>query len=168
MFVRGGVGECWRFHAYLESTEAYTQVVFCLLRGAEKDAVTQTGARVFRRGPSMLWLDLVDHGSPLVAGLRRPRTAVIFFCLPKKQNKTVCCSPPPPQTIELSATQRLLKDKGVKCSKKDLASYLDARGITFVDRGTKRGGSGGDKPPPKKRKQKRCARESSGAQGQAL
>lgn len=47
-----------------------------------------------------------------------------------------------PQTVELSATQRLLKDAGVKCSKKDLAAYLDARGITFIDRATKRRGGG--------------------------
>jgi len=45
--------------------------------------------------------------------------------------------------VELSAIQRLLKDAGVKCSKKDLAAYLDARGITFIDRGTKKRGGGG-------------------------
>eukprot|EP00903_Cladosiphon_okamuranus_P010440 g9876.t1 len=63
------------------------------------------------------------------------------------------------RTIELSATQRLLKDKGVKCSKKDLASYLDARGITFVDRDTRRGG---ERPQKKKKKPatvQRCARD---------
>lgn len=40
------------------------------------------------------------------------------------------------QTLELTATQVLLKDAGVKCSKRDLASFLDDKGITFVDRGT--------------------------------
>lgn len=39
------------------------------------------------------------------------------------------------QTVDLSATQLVLKDAGVKCSKKDLFMYLDDRGITHIDRG---------------------------------
>ncbi|CAM9179503.1 unnamed protein product [Discosporangium mesarthrocarpum] len=39
------------------------------------------------------------------------------------------------QTIDLSATQRLVQDSGVKCSKRALGLYLDEMGVTFVDRG---------------------------------
>ncbi|CAM9951246.1 unnamed protein product [Ectocarpus fasciculatus] len=49
------------------------------------------------------------------------------------------------KTVDLSAIHTLIKNAGgVKCTKKDLASYLDARGITFVDRGgVKRRARGG-------------------------
>lgn len=59
------------------------------------------------------------------------------------------------QTVELSATQRLLKDAGVKCSKRDLGSYLDDKGITFVDRGTGAGRAKGAKGREKAQKKRR-------------
>lgn len=50
------------------------------------------------------------------------------------------------QTVDLSAIHTLIKNAGVKCTKKDLASYLDARGITFIDRGgVKRRARGGER-----------------------
>lgn len=52
------------------------------------------------------------------------------------------------QTVELSATQQLLKDAGVKCSKRDLGLYLDEKGITFVDRS----GRTRDSPSKKRRR----------------
>lgn len=51
----------------------------------------------------------------------------------------------PHQTVELSATQCLLKNSGVKCSKRILGAYLDDQGITFVDRGTGPGRRGKEK-----------------------
>lgn len=50
------------------------------------------------------------------------------------------------KTIDLSAMHKLLKDAGVKCTKRDLCIYLDDRGITHIDRGgvgTAPGGDGG-------------------------
>ncbi|CAB1097155.1 unnamed protein product [Ectocarpus sp. CCAP 1310/34] len=50
------------------------------------------------------------------------------------------------KTVDLSAIHTLIKNAGVKCTKKDLASYLDSRGITFIDRGgVKRRARGGER-----------------------
>ena len=72
-----------------------------------------------------------------------------------KQLHSLCLSPPshlPCKTVELTATQQLVKNSGVKCSKRDLASFLDDKGITFIDRG-----AGGKNSAGRRKKESRAA-----------
>lgn len=42
------------------------------------------------------------------------------------------------KTVDLSAALLLIKDSGVKCSKRDLFYFLDEWGVTQIDRGMPR------------------------------